>query len=489
MKSFKSFLIVQVLFISIFYITGCTHDDPIKNELNIDLTTKSEVYVNFDPSDYTIANIYSSEGDTIYVFGHKDDSGMPLSMDNVIIKPHDSEGSTEIFFNEEKQPIKVTTPNGVVMLFEWMDNDRAALTMIDQKTEEQLNTIIDFTRTEEDYDSSQVNANFNTRKQTSTMKVLPLSQKEKPIAKSSYLGSNKTGSLIQTQCGISNNAECWVDAYSYDGMPLTGLGTFIGRLKCEREGNGYYRYTLPYGTKGIHHNLSEHCETIMNILTGICDVNNKLGPAYKQAICTQISFTLAAGIVSAPVALAFGEACSLLNISLEVFCHTPAMAAAGWGDPSYSAGNAFCDIIKEMHIEWDDELMFLPVVNALPNTITGTPEKWDGVSNYLPTLYVQWGGEPKITQFVLSPAAPVHHQSYKAIAYLYCLTAGTIITMSIIGTDGYSDTKIYSVGDEIDYEATLDVPGAEKGVKDVCTIKLESPDGSVKTKKASLVFH
>ena len=62
--------------------------------------------------------------------------------------------------------------------------------------------------------------------------------------------------------------------------------------------------------------------------------------------------------------------------------------------------------------------------------------------------------------------------------------------MEIVGTDGYSDSKTITIGasETMQYKATLKVPGAESGVKDVCTVTAVTPDGETVTKKASLVF-
>lgn len=471
---------------------SCRNDDNPSTPQNPDTpdAPQTEFSVNLDPTDFSIATIFSPEGDSIYVYGDKDETGNPIQMRNVVIYPHDGDGGTEILFDETGNPEKVVAPNGVVMLFDWVDAKKAALTLIDPNTEEQLNTLIDFEQGTPQNSPSKTRSidSFSERVGKTTMKVEPIAKsKSLMIAMTRTANSNgQIGNLSIRQCNVATDAECWVDAYSYSGMPHSGLGTHVGRLKCVKKGQGEYKYILPVGIEGQHHDLSEHCSFIMNVLTGICSVSNTLGPAYKEAICTQITAALATGVVSVPVALGFEAACTALNVSLEIFCHTTPMQAAMYGD-AYSGGDAFCDLIKEMHLEWDDPLLLVPTVNALPSYITGIPQQWDGYSS-LPDLEVSWGGQAQISQFVLEPAAPAHGQSYVATADLYCLAAGSIITLSIVGTDGYSDAKVFVVGDEINYRATLNVPGAESGVKDVCTIKLELPDGSVKTKKASLVF-
>lgn len=479
-----SFVLVMLHLLSCSDKKQNTPDEP-----DIDTTPKTMVYVNLDPTDFSIANIFTPEGDSIYVYGDKNSEGDPTAMRDIIIYSHEEESETEIMFDSVGKPTKVIAPNGVVMLFEWLETNRAALTLIDPTTEEQLNTVIDFDQTSPMENPKIDNANSNLAKRHggTKMSFVPIEDSKHQVNLSkrnagSY--SSKTGNLTIKQCNVETDAECWVDAYSYSGMPHSGLGSHVGRLKCVKKGNGQYDYILPYGVQGETHNLTEHCDVILNVLVGICSTSNTLGPAYKEAICTQISAYLASGIVSAPVALAFQAACTALNISLEIFCHTTPMQAAIYGD---DLNVQFCDLLEEMHIVWTDPLVFVPIVNALPSYETGIPKEWDG-KGPLPDLEVSWAGQPRINQFTLSPSAPARGQSYVATADLYCLSAGSVVTLSIIGTDGYADAKAYVVGDEINYRATLNVPGAESGVKDVCTVKLESPDGSVISKKASLIF-
>ena len=458
-----------------------------------DNTPKNKVLVNTDPTDYTIANIFTPDGDSIYIYGDKNEDGLPVMMRDIIITPHDGEGSTEIMFDDKNNPSKVIAPNGVIMLFDWIDDKSAALTLLDPNEEEQLNTVINFVQenTETKAVSTRSAQDIVKRTGKSSLTVTPLITTynvPNSMVTRADAATEKRGRLSLIQCNVPVNSSCWVDAYSYSGMPHSGLGTHVGRLKCDNIGEGQYEYILPSGIEGIHHNLAEHCGLIMTILTGICQTSNMLGPAYKNAICLQISASIAAGGISIGVALGFEAACTALNYSLEIFCHTGLMQGLGYEVGAVNGGDGLCNVIEAMNLQWDDELMFAPTVNALPSNIIGTVKKWDGVSSTLPSLEVTWGGNPTITQFVLEPSAPLHGQPYEATADLYCLPAGTIITLSIVGTDGYSNANVFVVGDEVNYRASLHVPGAASGVKDVCTVKLDLPDGSVKSKKASLVF-
>ena len=99
------------------------------------------------------------------------------------------------------------------------------------------------------------------------------------------------------------------------------------------------------------------------------------------------------------------------------------------------------------------------------------------------------GGNPSIKSFSLNPSAPMQGVSYLATAVLYCIPAGSTVYMEIIGTDNYFDSKTETVSSTANnYNATLSVPGAAQGVKDVCKVVVTTPDGKQYQKTASLIF-
>lgn len=476
-KNFLTLFIIAVL--ASYMMSSCSIDADLEPPL------QSKIYVNVDPTDYSIANIFTLDGDSIFVFGDKDSLGYPTHMRDVIISPHDGEGATEIFFDENDRPVRVVAPNQVVMLFDWIESEKAALTLISPDGEEQLNTVIDYSQNDKNIEKSEEETKNPPVMRTgkSKMSVVPIkNSNEICVKESATTKGDMVGQLTIEDCGVPNNAECWVDVYSYSGLPFTESGTRLSRLRCVNKGVGQYEYMLPQGVRGIHHApVDEFCDGIMQILNTLCVANNGLlGPS----LCTSIAAASTALLTPAGAGI-FLSACLGINEAFEICCNIVA-----YGNYGFTVGDGICDFLREMNIEWDEDLLFIPWVNALPHCVQGVPKKWDGTAPTLPYLEVLMIGYPRILQFILVPAAPMHGQSYVATAELNCLPAGSKITMSIVGTDGYSDSDVFHVvGNQLHYSASLSVPGAkESGVKDICTIKLELPDGSVKTKKASLVF-
>ena len=104
-------------------------------------------------------------------------------------------------------------------------------------------------------------------------------------------------------------------------------------------------------------------------------------------------------------------------------------------------------------------------------------------------IQLDLGGEPTIKSFTLNPPDPAEYQSYEGTVSISCLPSASVITLSIVGTDGYEDSIDYTVSEaQAQGEYTLYVPGSYSGVQDVVTLKLALPGGKEIVRTASLVF-
>lgn len=461
-----------------------------ENDLDF-VVTYPLIYANLDPTDPLVADIITEEGDTAYFFGEKDPQGQFLHLTNIIIKQHDVDTTTEIFFDNLNRPTEIRVSNGVFMQFNWIDAQTAALTLISPNGDAQLNTLVDFSSIMEGGSKGSSSAKSpkvlsatprNSSQQT-TLSVKPL----KFLSDGAFMASKSgnTGNLYIEQCGVETNAQCWVNVWNYSDMPYAyGRGTFKGRIPCKNVGIGHYQYTLPTGIVD-HHNLADYCDGIMRAISWVCTPSSAIGPVGMHSICTSISTVLASGIVTVEAAAIFGGVCLSLSSALEVVCNTIGYDGGLPGSPS--VGDGLCALIREMHVEWNTPLYLVPTVHCLPNDVYGMPLVYDGTGN-LSDFYVTWGGNPGINNFTLNPPAPSAYEAYVAVAELSCLPAGTSVTMSIVGTDGYMNSQNVVVGNELHYEATLNVPGSYSGVLDICTVRLNMPDGSSLQRTASLVF-
>ncbi|MBR1835047.1 MAG: hypothetical protein IJ785_06040 [Bacteroidales bacterium] len=447
------------------------------------------IEVDLDPTNPMIACILNETADTAYIFGTKDNSGRPLKVSNVLIKEHDKAINTDIFFDTLERPIEIWASNGVIMQLNWLDNESAALALIDPASGEQLNTIAYFNSNNTADGAKGGNGNAGTARTDSTIltvrPMFPESGNANGLSKDGpYITGPKTGDFWVNQCGVPTDAQCWIDVYDHSNMTGSyGYGKFRTRIPVNTKiGTGHYSYYIPNGIM-THHNidLDDYCDVIANVMGKVCFVNELM----SAGGCAAISVALAFAGVTAVSAPGFFLACERITVALDVVC---AFFTDVPGSTGTSIADGICGLLRNKKIAWNTPLYLSPVVCAIPQNIKGLPVVYDG-EHGLPDLNVSWGGTPRITDFTLNPPAPLAYVGYDAVANLYCLPAGTIITMSIVGTDGYSNSKTYTVGDEVHYVATLYVPGSYAGVRDVCTVRLDMPDGSSLSRTAQLYFH
>jgi hypothetical protein len=128
------------------------------------------------------------------------------------------------------------------------------------------------------------------------------------------------------------------------------------------------------------------------------------------------------------------------------------------------------------------ELRLIPVV-FIPGegVITGSGATAPSIGPF-PTFNISAPNEVEIVSFKTTPADPAPFQNYIAEALIHCAPPNTQVTMSIVGTDGFSDSRTAII--QGDANVTLTVPGAEEGVVDTVTVAIANGP----TRRIVLVF-
>ncbi len=488
----RSFYIIPLFLLGSIICSCCKHgqngDEPEPEEQTTEFETS------FNPDDPIIMNAYTPSKDTLYVMGEKDSDGRPISIETMIIKPYGSDGPTEIHYDEELRIDEIIAENGVRMLFEWLEDNKAiALTLIEPNTGEQLNTLINLEAKDNENESTKSNTLPNRRSGATRMTVEATAQPTVTIATHPTKGSSNAGFrgiVSVTQCGLpADGLDCYVNVYEYDnGFYSNGKGKFRERVHCKSIGDGLYEYTLTSNsdftpwwvldgtTQG---NICSLYFKVFNAIYSVpCDGNTQLGPTIDMGlVCENITAALILGGVTAVAAAEFALACPTVVLAFNVYCSI-----------KDELDDMICSKIKQIHWEVDYPLYLEPTVNALPKNRTGVCYVWS--PGTIPDrLYVDMGRETVIGNFELTPSAPVEGQDYVAVAYIGCVPMGSDITMDIVGTDNYSNSETTHISTtQLNYTAKLLVPGAASGVRDVCTVSVKRPDGAVISKRASLVF-
>lgn len=434
------------------------------------------IEVDLDPTNPLIARVLNENADTAYIFGTKDNSGRPLKVSNVLIKEHDKAINTDIFFDTLERPIEIRASNGVIMQLNWLDNESAALTLIDPDSGEQLNTIAYFNSDNTNNDAKKGYSDvLSPRTDSTIMVVQPMFSKMESNSPQSKEGSTASsyGNLWVEYCWEPLDSPCWINVYDYANQ---GVGELKTRLPVDKMSTGHYMYSLPQGVV-VQHSYADYCEKIADIMSQVCLVNGNM-----DQICWAISAAL---IYEQPqMAIGFLGVCEAISGALAVICIGFNDVVPGGSETSMA--NQVCQLLREKHCVWNEWLYLQPIVQWDPWNLAGNYKLYNGEGE-LPDLEVS-ASRPDILSFRLIPSAPSAGVGYNAVAKLTCLPASTLIWMSVEGTDGYSNTQTYFLSNAGNYTAILNVPGPYAGVKDVCEVFVSMPGRPLLRRTAQLVF-
>jgi hypothetical protein len=115
----------------------------------------------------------------------------------------------------------------------------------------------------------------------------------------------------------------------------------------------------------------------------------------------------------------------------------------------------------------------------------------DGENSKYPDLKAELGGETKVNTLTLTPDRPLAKQSYLSNASITCLPYNSVVSISVVGTDGYKDSRtlvVQNLDANGNFVINLSVPGALSGVKDDIYLKAKTPTGKEISQTATLIF-
>lgn len=456
--------------------------------------TAAGIYACLNPTDPTFITLSNGKNAEAVISGSKTAKGLPNKVQQIIVKNPGETEYTQMYLNDDQLLKQAIAPNGVQMLFEWVSKTKAAVTLIDPNTNEQLNTVVDFSDAN---NAPAINMNAPKRSGKTTMTLEPTSYEGTALNESTenilHRASGNTGDVYVEQCDYPDaNEEVLIEVCTWTEVNGYGSkGKWKRNLLTKNVGKGHYQFTVP-SEEYEHTDFSGFAGKINDIINEICSYNAYTlpGSGAKQALCAAISVAItAAGVgISAPVAAGFSTACMAISTSMDTVCALVNGNIENIPDGMPTLADQLIKILKEEEFKWN-RLYLRPFVNTWSGAKYGNGQVLIDGQQFEATT-ISLGGSPTIAAFSLNPPAPAHGVSYIATAVMGCLPVGTKVTMSIVGTDGYTNSETSTVPEDgvKSYTAKLKVPGAATGVKDVCTVTVTLPDGSILEKKASLVF-
>lgn len=529
----KYFLMLLTLLVALFSFSfiacegGGDDDDNVTPPVNPNPPEEKKDYIDYidlkrdggiakwefgtSPATSLLFHMETVNGEHFVVETRKDANGVPTSLLSLIIQTAGANPEvSQILFDEQNRPVDVQAPNDIRILYEWLTDTKAAITFIDPESDEQLNTVYDFALDAEQQMPPAPKAQ-HMREGKTTLSVTPLKDKPMPARVKTAAG-DRQGTIILSTCGVGlSGQQCWVKVYdsgSY-GNWLTRLTGYRGRYEAVWQSGGTYVYTLPSidNQPAIAEFLNIAGPKIKKLLDWMC-LPNMNGQTWTDPMTTEMVLLVCAQAmkitsITGPLAVKIGVACTALGTALVTYCNTlnKALVSNDHNSPTVQDVPVLKDIIDATFGKLWNNLVVKPATYGLPLDIYVCQQGLDKVymsygfttgsssSDPLPAVEISIDSEPLIQSFKLEPPAPVAHQGYNAIATLSCIPQGSVAVMTVVGTDGYTNTETVTLDNEISYEMKLYVPGANtEGVKDLCTVAVQLPDGTLLKKQASLVF-
>lgn len=443
--------------------------------------------LNIDDPEILMAEIDGQN--VIHFYGKKNSEGLAESISTIVVK-NQADGNTTITVDDNQRPTYIEAANGVTYELIWETETTGILNAFDPSSNVRVNIAFD-TKQANGVAESQVVAQFAAKRSGMLRyEILPLRNSE----------SYKRG--IKTKTAEYNDQQCLVtfqkcdDYYDptsvYLAVTSQKTGSYLSELReYTKEGTGKYLFHIP---SEIY--PSTDWKTIANwtneVLKGIGTISTVLvASGGDYILCSAVAVGLA-GLsegVLAPAIPAFTSGCTT---TVKAFATLHLVNTGGF--PDVDTAPTLSDLLiqalinnKVIKREYTDNLILTPIVDG---TLSGghgaegviTP---DDNSVIIPVIT---DGTPLIARFYLDPANPIQGQSYIAHAFLQCMPIGSTVTMNIVGTDEYVDTKVSTL-ETANSEVTLYVPGAAQGVSDIVTVTVSTPEGETHQAIASLYFH
>ena len=491
-KLSKIILYALILLGSVLLFTSCNLFGFLNKKSNKDV--KEGSFISTNPTDPQFVKLITDKDEEVSVFGERDASGLPSKIRQINIK--DSKGENySFFYNKDGKLTTAVADNGTVFNYKWLGNNKIALNIICNDGKNQIDTEIDLAEIQPK-SIKNINTTAKIRSNAGVNSKIRFTPIESPVEKPLLIKSAKVyedgtvHNLTVTSCGALSNYE----VLKVNIVDQAGI-TVLKELNAVWVGKGKYTITVPSGL-APELDPQKTAEALAKVLSKYCDAAGLVGGMSEQILlttsaCAYISGKLALTGVGVTVAPTVGAACTGVTSAMAVYCAT--LGASGPPEsPSIlhkMLELKFLDYFKltggiRMHVYFK---VFTEGVSS-GTKIVGFNVA-DGVPSNLKAEMSE-NAKPMVKYLELSPSSPSEGQDYTITAGVYCLPVGSTVTISMAGSDGYSDSETYTINDvsQSSGNFSLAIPGADKGVRDEITVTVTTPEGFVITKSASLVF-
>ncbi|TVQ05092.1 MAG: hypothetical protein EA359_04130 [Balneolaceae bacterium] len=483
------FIIVLFLVISII-ISGCDifgSDEKKKKEKEDDFSYT--LYTNMN--DALLFSATSVAGDSVAFFGERNNLGIPTKVAGAVVQLQNkyiNSGDEKIFIDNStfeilfggfnNLPTRISSDE-YTFIFDWESSSTFVLTAIDNEGTGRTQIAINMDELE----------NEMAMLKSSGFDISGLNnQSRSSLFFPGYLcgDSNEDGTIAYLS-GTSSN----VIHIERCGANLDGA---LVRLKIAQKGvidqwfmttpinNGRYRANIPIGGDTMGEKFLEGCESVLGVIGSSCEVSKQLllsSPLY----CSKIS------LYAGPAAPKVFAACQVAVAAYATTC-----AIVGWsplGDtelpegiewPSWATPQAYIcpglSYLVDRGVDYFGEPIHYTVTISHPSITFGHGSSHHSnvatspANGPYPDITIKIDGDPDVIGFWADPGNPPAGVGYTVYASMSCVEPGSTIRLSIVGTDGYSNSRscVVTAANIHNQTCMLQVPGASGGVRDVITL-------------------
>ena len=440
----------------LFY--GCPKNEDASPEEG---TFTVKTYTN--PTDPALMQLTYEDGIMITYSGTRDANGFPVSIQNVKVNFPDEPGDFVINLDEKMLPVKQLTPNGTVFEYLWNNDSTLRLTAISPTGEVQVSIPVDLKTMQPVYTPESPGPLPNIRKgmeagMTFTPYVAGPGTPLKPASGNAMI-------FHVQKCGVDVSNAIVVMTVT----PALGVTTF----PCTYIGNGFYSTNIPMAGEPPA-NYMEECNKVGQVVTDVCNDYNLYslgGSVPASVLCPLLSGEIAKVFPNVKDGEKIKAMCSKSIDAIGAICK--------WAKDKDIA--KLCQWAVFLNSEPKGGYSFTVSV-TVPGQGAYTPGAQGFDPNNPQTYMVDMGGSFDISNLRTIPPDPAPKQGYTAYADIICPEpGGTSVTISIVGSDGYSNsfTQSFTTNGTI----SLYVPGGAESVRDVVTVA-----GKGITKNISIIF-
>ncbi len=410
-----------------------------------------------------------SDGYTVDYFGSRTEAGVPSSLDSISVLKEGDDTPVSITMENER-PREIIADNGSKFIITWIDDTNIRITATTSNGKYQVSLPVNL---EDPFSTSSPakvdDASLIEREPCEdgvNKGTITTTPNFEDIESPSVATDTGFATISLTRCGQAANADNPV-LVRYESEEL-GTANFL----ATQIGSGIYQAEIPVYEPDNDSPIGDICSSVVNMFGLTCTAMTGWTTAQVTYVCGAIAAGIdlvAGGPTGEGVAILAG--CIKGLTAAIIYCETLGAEPVP-GAPSID------DLICEAIINLEQPSgtitlqpqVFDPEQGPLGGWVEGSKLSFPSTGPFSSILTLDLTGEPSIEEFYTVAEDPAPEEGYTAFATVFPCSGlePTEVTISIVGTDGYSDSITYSITERS--TLTLFIPGAIQGIRDVITV-------------------